>query len=137
MEATVEESEKLYRGVKRNKPNMLDEDGNISSALFKDDCGVSVDRDGKREEKIIFDAMYSKLVDKSGKSRLNAVVRINAGDCIKKELFVRSEPSENDQYHAAIYENGQLEPISNLNAAYLASKAELVDDRRDEVMLRN
>lgn len=111
---------------------MIDNDGNISSALFKDDSGVSVDRDGRREENIVFEALYSNLVDKKGVSRLNAIVRINASACFERELFINPEPSENNRYHAAIYENQLHEPISSINAANLANRAELVDDRRDD-----
>lgn len=48
MENTVQRDEKLYRVIKRSQPDTVDENGHPTSALFKQDDGVSVDRDGKK-----------------------------------------------------------------------------------------
>lgn len=53
MEETVQRNEMLYRVIKRSQPDSMDEKGRPTSALFKQDNGVSVDRDGSRNEKII------------------------------------------------------------------------------------
>ena len=44
MEATVQRNEVLYRMIKRSQPDAMDEDGHPTSALFKQENGVSVDR---------------------------------------------------------------------------------------------
>lgn len=42
----VQKTEQLYRVVKRSQPDVLNAEGKPASALFKQDDGVSVNRDG-------------------------------------------------------------------------------------------
>ena len=46
----IQGHEQLYRAVKRSRPDWLDGNNIPTSAMFKDSNGVSVDRDGGREE---------------------------------------------------------------------------------------
>lgn len=61
MDKTVVRSEILYRAVKRSQPDTIDEHGKPTPALFKDDNGVSVDRDGDRFEPEIIDCFKNRF----------------------------------------------------------------------------
>ena len=62
MEETVQRHELLYRVIKRSQPDSMDEKGRPTSALFKQDNGVSVDRDGDRDEKIIIKTFKERSI---------------------------------------------------------------------------
>ena len=51
MDIEVKENENLYRAVKRSNPDYIIGKNKVSSAMFKDESGVSVSRDGGRSEK--------------------------------------------------------------------------------------
>ena len=57
----VQKTEQLYRVVKRYQPDALNAEGKPTSALFKQDDGVSVDRDGGRLETIIIDRFNEEV----------------------------------------------------------------------------
>ena len=73
MEETVQRHELLYRVIKRSQPDSMDEKGRPTSALFKQDNGVSVDRDGDRDEKIIIKT-FKERFDK----RFKGLVKVKA-----------------------------------------------------------
>lgn len=124
MEASVQRNEKLYRIVKRSKPDTLDAKGHPTSALFKDDVGVSVDRDGGRtEDRVLLDfrARFEK--------RFKALVRIYAAVCFDNEMVVCPAPSMNNIFHAEIYDALDIErqkPLSQLEALILADQSVVV-----------
>jgi hypothetical protein len=49
MDNKIQKTENLYRAIKRSKPDWLDKEGKITSAMYKDEKGNSVDRDAQRE----------------------------------------------------------------------------------------
>ncbi len=126
MEVDVQEYEQLYRAVKRSQPSVVDANGRPTSALFKQDDGVSVDRDGERDEPIIVESFQNRL----GK-RLNGLVKVSAGVCLNNDMAVIPEPSHNE-YHAEIFENEQKEPLSSKHAYLLAKNAEIVVQSKRE-----
>lgn len=66
----------LYRVIIRSQPDTIDNAGRPTSALFKQENGVSVDRDGERDEQDIIGAFK----DRFGK-RYKGLVRVGANIC--------------------------------------------------------
>lgn len=117
----VQKTEQLYRVVKRSQPDALNAEEKPTSALFKQDDGVSVDRDGGRLEVIIIDRFK-----KSFNTRYKGLTKVAAKVCLENDMAVIPAPTENS-YHAEIFENVDKEPLSQLKALILADNAEVID----------
>lgn len=120
MEETVQRNELLYRVIKRSQPDSMDENGRPTSALFKQDNGVSVDRDGARGEEVIIKTFKNRF-DK----RFKGLVKVGANICIDHNMAVIPETSSNI-YRAEIFENTDKDPLGQLNALILADGSEVV-----------
>ena len=116
MNETVLRSEKLYRVIKRSRPDTIDQDV-PTSALFRRDDGVSVDRDGDRPE----DEIIACFKDRFG-PRFTGLVRVGADVCIDNDMAVIPD----HDYHAEIFDNLQKEPLSQLKALILADSCKIV-----------
>lgn len=123
MKEPIDENEKLYRAIKRSKPSWLDL-GKPSSAMFKDDDGVSVDRDGGRNLSEVIDFMETGIF----KKRLKGVCCLNAKECICEPVnaYVCADATEGNPYHALIFSNENKEGLSSIQALQLADLCELV-----------
>lgn len=113
----VVRSEILYRVVKRSQPDTIDEHGKPTSALFKDDSGVSVDRDGGRSEPEVVDRFKNFFGQ-----RFKGLVRVGADVCIDNNMAVIPD----DGYHAEIFDDFQKTPLSQLKALILADSCRVV-----------
>lgn len=120
MEETVQKNELLYRVIKRSQPDSMDEKGRPTSALFKQENGVSVDRDGERNEVAIIETFKGRF-DK----RFKGLVKVGADICIENDMAVIPETSLNI-YHAEIFENMDKDPLGQLKALILADQSEVV-----------
>lgn len=120
MEETVQRNELLYRVIKRSNPDSMDEKGRPTSALFKQDNGVSVDRDGNRNEEVIIKTFKARF-DK----RFKGLVKVGANVCIDSNMAVIPEASSNI-YHAEIFENEDKVPLGQLKALILADNSDVV-----------
>lgn len=120
MNEIVARDETLYRVVKRSCPDAISEDGFPTPALFKDDAGVSVGRDGGRDESDILNSFRSTF-----KMRFRGLVKVYAAVCLDYKMAVIPE-TEFDDYHAAIYNDTLKTPLSPLNALILADAAKVV-----------
>lgn len=118
---TVGKDEKLYRAVKRSKPSWIDGD-NVSSAMFKDERGVSVDRDGNRSENDIIVFMQNGNL----KGRVKAIIKVLAKDCYDIHTRLTANPSDDNPYHANIWLDEDNVNIQNLQAKRLADCSERV-----------
>lgn len=120
MEDKVQRDELLYRVVKRSQPDTMDKYGRPTSALFKQKDGVSVDRDGERNEETVIETFKDRF-----EKRFKGLVKVGANVCIDNEMAVIPETSSNI-YHAEIFENLNKDPLGQLNALKLADSAEVV-----------
>ena len=120
MEEIVQRNELLYRVVKRSQPDSMDETGRPTSALFKQEDGVSVDRDGKRTEKEIINTFKNRF-----STRFKGLVRVGANVCIDNSMAVIPETSCNI-YHAEIFENEKKDPLGLLKALILADSSDVI-----------
>ena len=117
MDKTVARSEILYRAVKRSQPNTIDEHGKPTPALFKDDNGVSVDRDGGRFEPEIIDCFKNRFGP-----RFKALFCFGADICLDNNMAVIPD----HDYHAEIFDDFQKTPLSSLKALILADSCKAV-----------
>lgn len=120
MEETVQRNELLYRVIKRSQPDSMDKNGRPTSALFKQDDGVSVDRDGGRNEEVIIKTFRERF-----DRRFKGLVKVGAKVCIDNNMAVIPETSFN-VYHAEIFENEDKVPLGQLKALILADSSDVV-----------
>ena len=98
----------------------MDEKGRPTSALFKQDNGVSVDRDGCRDEEVIIKTFKNHF-----KRRFKGLVKVGANICIDNNMAVIPETSSNI-YYAEIFENTDKDLLGQLKALILADSSEVV-----------
>lgn len=125
MEETVQKNERLYRVIKRSQPDSMNENGRPTSALFKQDNGVSVDRDGERREEVIIKTFKDRF-----EKRFKGLVRVGADVCIDNKMAVILETTSNI-YHAEIFENRNKDPLGQLKALILADNSEVIVYEQD------
>ena len=119
MEEKVQANEVLYRGIKRSQPDSMKQ-GRPTSALFKQEDSVSVDRDGGRPEDVIIHDFGRRF-----QKRFKGLVKVGAQVCFDHNMAVIPE-TEHNLYHAEIFENEDKLPLSSLNALILADNSEVV-----------
>ena len=120
MEETVQRNELLYRVIKRSQPDSMDDKGRPTSALFKQDNGVSVDRDGDRKEEVIIKTFKDRF-----DIRFKGLIKVGANICIDNDMAVIPETSSN-VYHAEIFENENKDPLGQFSALILADNSDVV-----------
>jgi ABC-type antimicrobial peptide transport system permease subunit len=127
MDNKIQKTENLYRAIKRSKPDWLDKEGKITSAMYKDEKGNSVDRDAQRELSEIVEFMNTGTF----KNRLKGVVMINAGICMEPPIgaIVEAAPTDNNPYHANIFIDSNPK-IGSLQALMLADNSEIVYENK-------
>lgn len=127
MESRIDESENLYRAIKRSKPDWLD-NGKPTSAMYKDCNGNSVDRGDNRKDSDVVAFMEKGTF----KNRLKGVVKINAGVCMKEPILaeVKASPTEKNPYHANIFLDRD-EQKGTLQALMLADHSVVVYQNND------
>lgn len=99
MQSEITSDEILYRAVSINPSFWKGE--RITSALFKDSKGVSVDRAGGRSS----DSMLLNYIERMGNANVRALVYITAEDCTKAEAIVKAVPIEGNEHHAEIHKS--------------------------------
>ena len=112
-----------------DKPQFFHSDGTVSSALFKDSKGVSVDKDHYRLiEEIVSDEerlneYYNDIAVKEGKqkNKLKALVTIDKIVCDSLSIFVKDDPiPEINIHHCLLLKNNEEISLSNRQAKELA-----------------
>ena len=121
----ISKNENLYRAIKRSKPNSIQSDGKISSALFKADIkidtGVSVDRNGGRSMDQVILAMK-----KNFDGRLKGIASLIMEVVISAQVYPEfAVPKSSNPYHVNLYKNNTKEPLSSLQALKLADACKL------------
>lgn len=100
MKDPIRNDEVLYRNVIMNPDFWKKKNGRPSSAVFKDSNGVSVDRDGAREEAVIVERFKSRF-----EGNVKAVVSVNAGYCREISTHLLPSPTSDNPYHAEIHDS--------------------------------
>ena len=112
----IEDSELLYRMVRKSDPDAFI-DGKPTAALFMDEGGVSVDRDGGRSEEEIIESFRYRF---RKNNEFKTAVKIYAGQCRAVDTFPNPVGNYKNCYHAEIWESENKREISLLKAIKLA-----------------
>lgn len=112
----IEDSEILYRVVKKSDPDGFI-NGKPTAALFMDENGASVDRDGGRTEENIIEKLKYRF---GRRDDYNTAVKIGAGECRDAETFPNPIGNHKNKYHAEIWDSEEERLISLLKAMKLA-----------------
>jgi hypothetical protein len=114
----IEDLEYLYRRIILN-PNFWDFTNNKpTSAIFKDSNGVSVDRQGEREEEAI--------VETFRQFPIRAIAKIQAIKCRDLQTHPIYKPLEENKYHSEIHDSAEKIQISSSKAKKLRDNIEIV-----------
>lgn len=113
-------NECLYRAVYPPEKVAMywKENGQISSAAFKDKRGLSVERAGGRAENRIL--QYMKLIFEG------IIVSINVADCRSCNAVVKYMPSKRSNYHSEIHGTEDRIVLSPSQCKYLANAARIL-----------
>lgn len=97
MDNTFDESESLYRAVYPPEVNKMywKDENHISSAVFLDKKGVSVERGNFRSDK--------NVVLEMKKFFIGRIIAITAGHCNKVNAKVLYKPTKRSVYHSEIH----------------------------------
>lgn len=114
-------NDNLYRGIKRSQPSFITPRGTISSAMFKDEKGVSVDRQMGRHEEEAVQQMKDFF-----SNRLKGIASLPEDSIIRALAVLIPAPTENNPYHAEIYRNVHKEMLSKIQQLQLADSCTLI-----------
>ncbi len=115
----VDCKETLHRAIKP-KPQFWDTKTNrVTSALFKDSHGVSVDRNAGKSDEQIKHEFLSKF------SELKGDARLTAGFCFDNFCRVEANPTLNNKHHALILGQTSVE-LTKGQAKRLAENSTIV-----------
>ena len=119
MKERFELYERLYRAVYPPDvmPLFWKENGNVSSAVFKDKNGLSVDRDGGREERDVIVDMRIRFC--------GAIISLLVEDCVTCEAVVRYLPSKQSMFHSEIHGSENRKLLSQSQCKHLANAARI------------
>ena len=114
-----EEFERLYRAV--YPPEIMSmfwkENGEISSAAFKDKRGLSVERAGDREENEVISDMHLYFY--------GIIVSVLTRDCLECKAIIKYLPSKRSTYHSEIHGGENRILLSQSQCKHLAKRARL------------
>ena len=120
----IDDTEMLFRVVRKSNPSGF-VDGKPTAALFMDSKGVSVDRDGEREESEIIDSFRQRF---NRRDDYNKAVKIGAGTCRTIGTYPNPIGNARNKYHAEIWESENEQVISLLKADRLAQECKTVEE---------
>lgn len=111
--------ERLYRAVYPPEimPMFWKENGEISSAVFKDKRGLSVERAGDRDEDKVINDMHLFFY--------GTLISIMAGDCFGCNAVLKYLPTRRSEYHSEIHGGEDRILLSQSQCKYLAKRASI------------
>ena len=121
----IQDNELLYRAVKKTDPNSFIND-RPCAALFIDKNGVSVDRDGGRDEKEIIDSFIKRFNRNGRTDNYIATVKILAKECRDVDCYPIPRKTNNNKNHAEIWDSESVVEIGLLKAIKLAELCKVV-----------
>lgn len=111
----IDDIEFLYRRIILN-PNCWDfENNRPSSAIFKDSNGVSVDRQGNRDDQ--------DIIDKYKDYGIRGLIKILTSDCRDIETYPIYKPVSDNIHHCEIHDSESKIQISGSKAKKLRDKS--------------
>ena len=112
--------EMLYRAVYPPEimPMFWKANGEISSAVFKDKKGLSVERSGHRSENEVIDAMRLFFY--------GTIIRLYAGDCLACGAVLKYLPTKRSIFHSEVHGSESRKLLSQSQCKYLAKTAIII-----------
>lgn len=102
--------------------------GQVSSAVFKDTYGVSVDRKWHRDVREAVNELRTRLAGKQGKTVEDyKVISVKKSDCDKVNAFCEYSPERDNRYHSLIKKSSAEIKLTKSQARYLAKLAVVED----------
>lgn len=120
MDANFAITESLLRVV-RPDGVFWKEDGTLSSAAFKDQRGLSVNRTGDNTLDEAVEIMRAAPL-------VGTIVYVTVPDCLDVEATIIYAPVEGNIYHSEIHRSPEVAPLNKRQAKRLAERARRVDD---------
>lgn len=118
MDDNFASDECLYRGL---HPIWIEDDNSVSSAAFKDSGGISVDRDGGRDEQDCIKRLTEALPQMVGVGKLTCG---EVEECGATTIYC---PVEGNEYHSEIHDSSeQVQIKSKSKSRKLAKKCQIV-----------
>lgn len=121
----IEDAEVLYRVVRNSSPETFI-NNKPKAALFMDENGVSVERNGDRDENDIIDTFKARFNCK-GRNDYKTSVKISAYDCRKVDTYPTPIHNKKNKFHAEIHDSEQNVLIPMIKAMQLASLCKIVE----------
>ena len=112
--------ERLYRAVNKNLPCMWKEN-RITSAVFKDSKGISVDRQWNRNINDAVNALFKAMSSKLSVDNI-MVVSIAKKDCDDINAICLYRPIRDNIYHSEIHRDKDMTQLTSAQAKNLAKK---------------
>lgn len=111
--------EKLFRAVYPPDimPLFWKENGQLSSAVFKDKRGLSVERAGGRPENVVLDYMRLYFY--------GSIISVFAEDCNFCKAVIKYLPTRRSEYHSEIHGSNDRALLSQSQCKYLAKVAKV------------
>ena len=121
MTEQFEVNEKLFRAVypPEIRPLFWKENGEVSSAVFKDKKGLSVERAGNRDELTIVDSMRRFFY--------GVIISVRTQDCWVCRAVLKYLPTKRSLYHSEIHGSEDRVLLSQSQCKYLARIAKVCD----------
>ena len=109
--------ERLYRAVYPPEimPMFWKANGEISSAVFKDKKGLSVERAGNRDE--------YKVINDMRLFFYGTIISVMSGDCFGCNAVPKNLPTRRSKYHSEIHGEEDRILLSQSQCKYLAKRA--------------
>lgn len=125
----VDDGEFLFRAIHPNSPTtmFIKADGKPSSAILKDSQGVSVDRDGKREDSDVMSFFCKIQKDLGNKKTYSKFLKIPTIAVRDNDCDAKPEPTDRNPYHALILQNGGGE-IKRKSAKKIIEQSKVLDN---------
>jgi hypothetical protein len=109
MNEEIAPEESLFRAV---NPKLLKE-GKITSAVFKDSKGVSVNRSNEDSER-----SFGLLKERFG---YKEIAELYVAECLKEEVYIKYCPLEDNLFHTEIHNSINKVTLSQKKAQRLAA----------------
>lgn len=120
LSAGIDDKEILYRAIPKNPIMWKAEINRPSSAVFKDERGLSVDRDGGRNEQQVISDFDNRLPGRG-------LVSILTKTCREIGTKPIAKPLEDNIYHAEIHdENGSVKIKSRVKLRKLSKACKII-----------
>lgn len=119
MNDSFPEEEKLYRAV--FPPSQLSmfwkKDGSLSSAIFADRNGLSVERGDDRNADIVINEMKKFFIGR--------IISVTVKNCNETNAVIKYLPTKRSKYHSEIHGSQTSKLLDKRQRRYLAQKAQI------------